>query len=146
MIENSIYHHFYGRLAADERASIHRTQMRLSESFQSIKLVKTYSTEDKEMEIYRKNLEIDEKLARGPYLAWSISIGAHNLIKHCSLIAVVFVGLKYIQNSLLTPGDLSSFMLLSVATTTSLDETNNKFKHIRNTVPLCKTLFHTIDE
>ena len=114
--------------------------------FNSIRIVKAFSSEDKELKLYDALLKENENQSLNSSLWWSTSMGVVGFMTYASLIFIVYVGMILVSNGEATPGDLSSFVLFALSVANSMKDISSSIMTIRGSLPIVKKVFDNLEE
>jgi len=141
-----IYDKIYQRISKDDLESTLKTEHRLIDVFQNIKIVKAFSTEEYEIEKYKPLLKENLESSRISNIGWAGNMAFTGFYTHLSLAAIVYMGMYLVYQGEVSPGTLGSFLLFSMAVSNSFSAVSFNYVRLKESLPQCEKLFGLLDE
>ena len=123
-----------------------QAKSKATECFSNMKLIKAFSTEQKEYNTFKSILKKIFVISKQHSLSWSIYIAAVGFLTNLSLISILYIGVSMINTGELSAGFLSSFLLYTIAIASAFQDLSTNTAKIFNNLPITKNLFKLIDE
>jgi len=141
-----IYDKIHRRIAKSDLESTLRTEHRLIDVFQNIRIVKAFSTEEYEIAKYKPLLEENIESNRIANIGWAGNMAFSGFYQHLSLAAIVITGMHLVHKGEVSPGTLGSFLLFSMAVSNSFSAVSSGYVRLKESLPQCEKLFGLLDE
>jgi len=134
------------KVRATLKSSTRNTENRVLETFQNIRIVKAFSSEDYEMDAYDNLLSTNMLHNKKNSLVGSTNAAISTFMTNLTLLCIVYIGMNLVSTGEVSPGALSGFLLYSMAVTMGFKDFTNNYLSIKESLPICQQVFQLIDE
>jgi len=128
------------------RNSTKTTENRVLETFQNIRIVKAFSSEDYEMDTYDNLLSTNMVHNQKNSLVGSTNAAINTFVTNLTLLCIVYIGMNLVSSGEVSTGTLSGFLLYSMGVTMGFKDFTNSYLSIKESLPVCEKVFELIDE
>ena len=136
---------FNKRLQKQYQDAIAATNNVAAEAFNNIRIVKAFSTEDKEKKFFLQRLDYSYLLGRKKSRVKGVFMGFLNFVSYSGIVGIIWYGGNLVLNGELTSGQLSSFMIYSVTLSGAVAQIGQAFDKITVAIGACEKMFGIID-
>lgn len=136
---------FNRKVQKEYQDAIAATNNVAAEAFGNIRVVKAFSTEDKEKKFYLGRLNYSYLLGRKKSRVRGLFMGFVSMISFSGIVGIVWYGGKLVLQGEITPGELSSFMIYSITLSGAIGSIAGVFDKVSVAIGACEKLFEIID-
>ena len=141
----AIFAFFNQRIQKQYQDAIAATNNVAAEAFGNIRVVKAFSTEEKEKSFYLGRLNFSYLLGRKKSRVRGLFMGFVSMLSFSGIVGIVWYGGKLVLRDEITPGELSSFMIYSITLSGAIGAIAHVFDKVSVAIGACEKLFSIID-
>jgi len=116
-----------------------------NEAFQNIRIIKAFSTEEKEYNTYITKLSINEKSESANLLIHQLVSVIRSILAYSSLLFMIYVGGNMIVYKEIASGDLTTFMLTGLNASMAFNSLDKAIQRVAASVGACNRIFEILD-
>lgn len=140
-----IFGQFYQKLAAQVQDSLAKANEVATETFSSMKTVRSFANEDGETERYRKCLEDTFALNKVEAAAYAVSTWTNSMSSLALKVSILYYGGRLVTGSDVSSGDLVSFVLYELQFTSAVEVLMSYWPHVKKAVGASEKIFEYVD-
>ncbi|XP_051577068.1 antigen peptide transporter 1 [Myxocyprinus asiaticus] len=136
---------FYQKLSVQVQESLAKANDVATETFSSIKTVRSFANEDGETERYRKRLEETYALNKVEAAAYAASTWTNSMSSLALKVSILYYGGRLVTGSDVSSGDLVAFVLYELQFTTAVEALMSCWPHVKKAVGASEKIFEYVD-
>ncbi|TRY66057.1 hypothetical protein DNTS_025946 [Danionella cerebrum] len=136
---------FYQKLAVQVQESLAKANDVATETFSSMKTVRSFANEDGETERYRKCLEDTYALNKVEAAAYAASTWTNSMSSLALKVSILYYGGRLVTGSDVSSGDLVSFVLYELQFTSAVEVLMSYWPHVKKAVGASEKIFEYVD-
>lgn len=140
-----IFGRFYQKLSAQVQDSLAKANEVATETFSSMKTVRSFANEDGETERYRKCLEDTFALNKVEAAAYAVSTWTNSMSSLALKVSILYYGGRLVTGSDVSSGDLVSFVLYELQFTSAVEVLMSYWPHVKKAVGASEKIFEYVD-
>uniref|UniRef100_A0A671RKM1 Antigen peptide transporter 1 n=1 Tax=Sinocyclocheilus anshuiensis TaxID=1608454 RepID=A0A671RKM1_9TELE len=136
---------FYQKLSKQVQESLAKANDVATETFSSMKTVRSFANEDGETERYRKCLEDTYALNKVEAAAYAASTWTNSMSSLALKVSILYYGGRLVTGSDVSSGDLVSFVLYELQFTSAVEVLMSYWPHVKKAVGASEKIFEYVD-
>uniref|UniRef100_A0A8C2KHK2 Transporter 1, ATP-binding cassette, sub-family B (MDR/TAP) n=1 Tax=Cyprinus carpio TaxID=7962 RepID=A0A8C2KHK2_CYPCA len=136
---------FYQKLSVQVQESLAKANDVATETFSSMKTVRSFANEDGETERYRKCLEDTYALNKVEAAAYAASTWTNSMSSLALKVSILYYGGRLVTGSDVSSGDLVSFVLYELQFTSAVEVLMSYWPHVKKAVGASEKIFEYVD-
>ncbi|KAG1942920.1 ATP-binding cassette sub-family B [Pimephales promelas] len=136
---------FYQKLSAQVQESLAKANDVATETFSSMKTVRSFANEDGETERYKKCLEGTYALNKVEAAAYAASTWTNSMSSLALKVSILYYGGRLVTGSDVSSGDLVSFVLYELQFTSAVEVLMSYWPHVKKAVGASEKIFEYVD-
>ncbi|XP_067303867.1 antigen peptide transporter 1 [Pseudorasbora parva] len=136
---------FYQKLSAQVQESLAKANDVATETFSSMKTVRSFANEDGETERYSKCLEGTYALNKVEAAAYAASTWTNSMSSLALKVSILYYGGRLVTGSDVSSGDLVSFVLYELQFTSAMEVLMSYWPHVKKAVGASEKIFEYVD-
>ncbi|XP_056330772.1 antigen peptide transporter 1 [Danio aesculapii] len=140
-----IFGRFYQKLSVQVQDSLAKANEVATETFSSMKTVRSFANEDGETERYRKCLEDTFALNKVEAAAYAVSTWTNSMSSLALKVSILYYGGRLVTGSDVSSGDLVSFVLYELQFTSAVEVLMSYWPHVKKAVGASEKIFEYVD-
>uniref|UniRef100_A0A673JZR7 Antigen peptide transporter 1-like n=1 Tax=Sinocyclocheilus rhinocerous TaxID=307959 RepID=A0A673JZR7_9TELE len=136
---------FYQKLSKQVQESLAKANDVATETFSSMKTVRSFANEDGETERYRKCLEDTYALNKVEAAAYAASTWTNSMSSLTLKVSILYYGGRLVTGSDVSSGDLVSFVLYELQFTSAVEVLMSYWPHVKKAVGASEKIFEYVD-
>ncbi|XP_076868492.1 antigen peptide transporter 1 [Brachyhypopomus gauderio] len=136
---------FYQTHSAKVQDALAEANKVATETFSSIKTVKSFANEDGETERYRTRLETIYALNKVEALGYAASTWTNSMSSLALKVSILYYGGQLVAGSDVSSGDLVAFVLYELQFSSALEALMSYYPHVKKAVGASEKIFEYVD-
>ncbi|XP_016372003.1 antigen peptide transporter 1 [Sinocyclocheilus rhinocerous] len=136
---------FYQKLSVQVQESLAKANDVATETFSSMKTVRSFANEDGETERYRKCLEDTYALNKVEAAGYAASTWTNSMSSLALKVSILYYGGRLVTGSDVSSGDLVSFVLYELQFTSAVEVLMSYWPHVKKAVGASEKIFEYVD-
>ncbi|XP_067268387.1 antigen peptide transporter 1 [Chanodichthys erythropterus] len=136
---------FYQKLSVQVQESLAKANDVATETFSSMKTVRSFANEDGETERYKKCLESTYALNKVEAAAYAASTWTNSMSSLALKVSILYYGGRLVTGSDVSSGDLVSFVLYELQFTSAVEVLMSYWPHVKKAVGASEKIFEYVD-
>uniref|UniRef100_A0A672SX15 Antigen peptide transporter 1-like n=1 Tax=Sinocyclocheilus grahami TaxID=75366 RepID=A0A672SX15_SINGR len=136
---------FYQKLSKQVQESLAKANDVATETFSSMKTVRSFANEDGETERYRKCLEDTYALNKVEAAAYAASTWTNSMSSLALKVSILYYGGRLVTGSDVSSGDLVSFVLYELQFTSAVEVLMSYWPDVKKAVGASEKIFEYVD-
>ncbi|KAJ8354558.1 hypothetical protein SKAU_G00221250 [Synaphobranchus kaupii] len=136
---------FYQALSARVQESLARANHVATETFSSMKTVRSFANEDGETRRYQQRLEETYSLNKQEAAAYAASTWTNSLSSLALKVSILYYGGRLVTGGAVSSGDLVSFVLYELQFTAAVEVIMSYYPHIKKAIGASEKIFEYVD-
>lgn len=137
--------HFYQKIAAEVQGSLAKANQVATETFSSMKTVRSFANEDGETERYRRQLEDTYALNKKEAAAYAASTWANSMTTLALKVCILYYGGTLVTRGTVSSGDLVSFVLFELQFADAVEAVMRYYPEVRKAIGSSEKIFEILD-
>uniref|UniRef100_A0A7N6AD47 Antigen peptide transporter 1 n=1 Tax=Anabas testudineus TaxID=64144 RepID=A0A7N6AD47_ANATE len=137
--------HFHQTIAAKVQESLAKANQVATETFSSIKTVRSFANEDGETERYRQRLEDTYALNKKEAAAYAASTWASSMTTLALKVCILYYGGTLVTRGAVSSGDLVSFVLYELQFASAVEAVMRYYPEVKKAIGASKKIFEYLD-
>ncbi|XP_077086066.1 antigen peptide transporter 1 [Siphateles boraxobius] len=136
---------FYQKLSVQVQESLAKANDVATETFSSMKTVRSFANEEGETERYKKCLEGTYALNKVEAAAYAASTWTNSMSSLALKVSILYYGGRLVTGSDVSSGDLVSFVLYELQFTSAVEVLMSYWPHVKKAVGASEKIFEYVD-
>ncbi|KAK7158369.1 hypothetical protein R3I93_009547 [Phoxinus phoxinus] len=136
---------FYQKLSVQVQDSLAKANDVATETFSSMKTVRSFANEDGETQRYKKCLEGTYALNKVEAAAYAASTWTNSMSSLALKVSILYYGGRLVTGSDVSSGDLVSFVLYELQFTSAVEVLMSYWPHVKKAVGASEKIFEYVD-
>ncbi|XP_055359415.1 antigen peptide transporter 1 isoform X2 [Betta splendens] len=137
--------HFHQTIAAKVQESLAKANQVATETFSSIKTVRSFANEDGETERYRQRLEDTYALNKQEAVAYAASVWASSMTTLALKVCILYYGGTLVTGGAVSSGDLVSFVLYELQFASAVEAVMRYYPEVKKAIGASEKMFEYLD-
>nr|XP_020465337.1 antigen peptide transporter 1 [Monopterus albus]XP_020465338.1 antigen peptide transporter 1 [Monopterus albus] len=137
--------HFHQAIAVKVQESLAKANQVATETFSSIKTVRSFANEDGETERYKKQLDDTYTLNEKEAAAYAASTWANSMTTLALKVCILYYGGTLVTRGTVSSGDLVSFVLYELQFTSAVEAVMRYYPEVKKAIGASEKIFEYLD-